>query len=44
MMPFFIVISFGAGFATRPLPRGLGLLGGRVQAGIGLLGDSVQAS
>lgn len=43
-MPFLIVISFDAGFATAHPPRGLGLLGCRVQVGIGLLGDSVWAN
>lgn len=43
-MPFLIVISFDAGFATARPPRGLGLLGSRVQVDIGLLGDSVWAN
>lgn len=43
-MPFLIVISFDAGFATAHPPRGLGLLGCQVQVGIGLLGDSVWAN
>lgn len=43
-MPFLIVISFDAGFATHhPLLR-LRLLGCWVQVGIGLLGDSVWAN
>lgn len=43
-MPFLIVISFDAGFATLHPLRGLGLLGCWVQEGIGLLGDSVWAN
>lgn len=43
-LPFLIVISFDAGFATHPPPRWLGLLGCLVQMGIGLLGDSVWAN
>lgn len=44
MMPFLIVISFGVGLATHPLPHGLGLRGGQVRAGIVLLGNSVWTS
>lgn len=43
-MPFLIVISFDAGFANHPPPRGPGLLGCRVRMDIGLLGDSVWAN
>lgn len=41
---FWTATSFCAGFVTQLPPRGLGLLGSRVQAGTGLLGDSVRAS
>lgn len=41
--PVLIAISFGAGLATHPPPRGRGLLGCWSQEGNGLLGDSVRA-
>lgn len=42
-MPFLVVISFDAGFATPRPPLGLGLLGCQVQQDIGLIEDSVWA-
>lgn len=43
-LPFWVVISFDAGFATRHPPRGTGLLGCQIQVGIGLLGDRIWAN